>query len=126
MKIIESDEYEEPDEDENDEYNEDESDDDENDEDEKKKYSLLVEEHEALKTEYAALEQKCVELTEFKNKIKRNINRLIPKHILKEDIFASISYVIHLKDIFCHFLAPFFAIVKPVIKLYLKVKHFLL
>lgn len=33
---------------------------------------------------------------EFKIKIKRHINELIPKHITKEDIFASINYVFNL------------------------------
>ena len=33
---------------------------------------------------------------ELKTAIKRNISRLIPKHITKDDIFASINYMIHL------------------------------
>jgi len=34
--------------------------------------------------------------TSIKNEIKKNINKLIPKHIIKEDIFATISYEIGL------------------------------
>ncbi len=37
------------------------------------------------------------DLDELKEQIKKNISDLIPKHVTKEDIFASINYIIHLE-----------------------------
>ena len=41
--------------------------------------------------------EECQDLDEIKAAIKRNISELIPKHITKEDILASINYNIHLE-----------------------------
>ena len=49
---------------------------------------------------YPALEKLLLEYDdaeELKEEIKKNINELIPKHITKEDIFASINYNMHLE-----------------------------
>ena len=49
---------------------------------------------------YPALEKILEEyddIDEIKAQIRKNINELIPKHITKEDIFASINYNIHLE-----------------------------
>ncbi|MDD3277785.1 MAG: DNA-directed RNA polymerase subunit beta [Lachnospiraceae bacterium] len=49
---------------------------------------------------YPALEkilEEYTDLDEIKEAIKREIHELIPKHITKEDIFASINYNIHLE-----------------------------
>ena len=42
------------------------------------------------------LMQEFTEPDELRTAISRNINRLIPKHITREDIFASINYCMHL------------------------------
>ena len=42
------------------------------------------------------LMQESAEPEELRTAISRNINRLIPKHITREDIFASINYCMHL------------------------------
>ena len=49
---------------------------------------------------YPALEKLLLEYDdaeELKEEIRKNINELIPKHITKEDIFASINYNMHLE-----------------------------
>ena len=43
------------------------------------------------------LERTAGDIDELKDEIRRNINELIPKHITKEDIFASINYNMHLE-----------------------------
>lgn len=43
------------------------------------------------------LENTDGDIDELKEEIRKNINELIPKHITKQDIFASISYNIHLE-----------------------------
>ena len=43
------------------------------------------------------LEETAGDVEELKDAIRRNINELIPKHITKEDILASINYNIHLE-----------------------------
>ena len=43
------------------------------------------------------LEETAGDIDELKDAIKRDINDLIPKHITKEDIFASINYNMHLE-----------------------------
>ncbi len=43
------------------------------------------------------LESTAGDIDELKDEIRRNINELIPKHITKEDIFASINYNMHLE-----------------------------
>ncbi len=43
------------------------------------------------------LESTAGDIDELKDEIRRNINELIPKHITKEDILASINYNIHLE-----------------------------
>ena len=43
------------------------------------------------------LEETAGDIDELKEAIRKNINELIPKHITKEDIFASINYNIHLE-----------------------------
>ena len=43
------------------------------------------------------LEETAGDIDELKDAIKRDIHDLIPKHITKEDIFASINYNIHLE-----------------------------
>ena len=43
------------------------------------------------------LEETAGDVEELKEEIRKNINELIPKHITKEDIFASINYNIHLE-----------------------------
>ena len=43
------------------------------------------------------LEETAVDIDELKEQIKKNIHDLIPKHITKEDILASINYNIHLE-----------------------------
>jgi DNA-directed RNA polymerase subunit beta len=43
------------------------------------------------------LEKTAGDIDELKEEIRRNISELIPKHITKEDIFASINYNIHLE-----------------------------
>ncbi len=43
------------------------------------------------------LENAAGDIDELKEEIRKNINELIPKHITKEDIFASINYNIHLE-----------------------------
>ncbi|MBQ3061764.1 MAG: DNA-directed RNA polymerase subunit beta [Lachnospiraceae bacterium] len=41
--------------------------------------------------------ESCSDIEEIKRAIKANINELIPKHITKDDIFASINYNMHLE-----------------------------
>nr|WP_317283694.1 DNA-directed RNA polymerase subunit beta [uncultured Sellimonas sp.] len=43
------------------------------------------------------LEETAGDIEELKDAIKKNIHELIPKHITKEDIFASINYNMHLE-----------------------------
>ena len=43
------------------------------------------------------LEETGGDIDELKEEIRRNIHELIPKHITKEDILASINYNIHLE-----------------------------
>ncbi len=43
------------------------------------------------------IENTAGDIDELKEEIRKNINELIPKHITKEDIFASINYNIHLE-----------------------------
>ena len=43
------------------------------------------------------LEETAGDVDELKEQIRKNINELIPKHITKEDILASINYNIHLE-----------------------------
>ena len=43
------------------------------------------------------LEETAGDIEELKDAIRKNINELIPKHITKEDILASINYNIHLE-----------------------------
>ena len=43
------------------------------------------------------LEETAGDIDELKDAIKRDIHDLIPKHITKEDIFASINYNMHLE-----------------------------
>ena len=43
------------------------------------------------------LESSAGDIDELKEEIRKNISELIPKHITKEDIFASINYNIHLE-----------------------------
>ena len=43
------------------------------------------------------LEETAGDVDELKEQIRKNINALIPKHITKEDIFASINYNMHLE-----------------------------
>ena len=43
------------------------------------------------------LEETAGDVEELKDAIRKNINELIPKHITKEDILASINYNIHLE-----------------------------
>ena len=43
------------------------------------------------------LEETAGDIDELKDAIKRDIHDLIPKHITKEDILASINYNIHLE-----------------------------
>ena len=44
------------------------------------------------------LEESAGDIDELKDAIRRDIHDLIPKHITKEDIFASINYNMHLED----------------------------
>ena len=41
--------------------------------------------------------ESCSDIEDIKKAIKNNINELIPKHITKDDIFASINYNMHLE-----------------------------
>ena len=43
------------------------------------------------------LEETAGDIDELKDEIRKNIHELIPKHITKEDIFASINYNMHLE-----------------------------
>ena len=43
------------------------------------------------------LEETAGDIDELKDAIRRNIHELVPKHITKEDIFASINYNMHLE-----------------------------
>ena len=47
--------------------------------------------------ELKALMEEYTDAEELKNQIRRHINELIPKHITKEDIFASVNYNMHLE-----------------------------
>ena len=44
------------------------------------------------------LEETAGDIDELKDAIRKNIHELIPKHITKEEIFASINYNMHLED----------------------------
>ena len=46
---------------------------------------------------HSLLEETAGDIDELKEAIKRNVHDLIPKHITKEDILASINYNMHLE-----------------------------